>query len=160
VRKVVKRNPRVASVPADKIIIPGYESLRAFSQEHEKLLKAECGAPWQSYFLRSHWRMVFPVWPRHQARVAKQLSQALRQGSAPAVHLFRFPRITINHGLLVFGLTEAERDLHFDCYDPNIAEHPVKLSFDRASRAFSFPASCYWAGGLVRVIEIFRRGLY
>jgi hypothetical protein len=160
IRQVVNRNPRWPSKLADRVVIPGYACLRAFSQAHEGLLKTGCGGPWRSYFLRSHWRMVFPVWRSQQELVAKQLYQAVRQGSVPAAHLFCFPRITINHGILLFGLTESEWEFQFDGYDPNISDHPVKLIYDRASRTFRFPATRYWAGGALNVIQIFRGGLY
>lgn len=160
IREVVRRSPRRASPEAERIIIPGYDCLRAFSQAREPLLKAECGGPWESYFVRSHWRMVFPVWGRHQEGIARNLRAAVNQGSAPTVHLFRFPRITINHGLLLFGVTESRQGLEFDAYDPNIAEYPVKLHYDSRRRVFTFPASCYWAGGEVSVTQIFRGGLY
>jgi hypothetical protein len=160
IRQVVSCNPRRMSTGRERIVIPGYECLRAFSQAHEALLKAECGGPWQSYFLRSHWRMVFPVWGWHQERMARQLRQAVRHGSAPTVHLFRFPKITINHGLMLFGMAESEQNLQFEAYDPNIPAHPVSLIYDRALRAFRFPPTCYWAGGVVNVIEIFRGGFY
>jgi len=160
IRQIVSRDPRRASARPQQIVIPGYQCLRAFSQDNEPLLKAGCGGPWQSYFLRSHWRMVFPVWRRHQERMAKQLTARLRQGSAPTVHLFRFPRIAINHGILLFGLSESQRDLQFEAYDPNLPLHPVKLIYERAQRRFCFPPTCYWQGGAVSVIEIFRGGLY
>ncbi len=160
IHQVVSRNPRRRSAQRERIVIPGYECLRAFCQAHEPLLKGECGGPWQSYFLRSHWRMVFPVWRRHQERMARQLQQAVRQGSAPTVHLFRFPRVRINHGLLLFGMAESEREIRFEAYDPNTPAHSAKLIYDRALRAFRFPAASYWAGGTVSVIEIFRGGLY
>ena len=160
IRQVVARNPRHPSAASKRIPIPGYDCLRAFSHAHEPLLKAECGGPWQSYFLRSHWRMVFPIWRRHQERIAQCLLQAVRQGSAPTAHLFRFPRITINHGLLLFGVAETEQEIQFDAYDPNLPGHPVKLSYDRAQRVFRFPPTCYWAGGPLKVVQIFRGGLY
>ncbi len=160
IRQVVSRNPRRMSGDGQRIVIPGYEGLRAFSRAREPLLKAECGGPWQSYFLRSHWRMVFPVWGSQQERMARQLQQRVRQGSAPTVHLFRFPRVTINHGLLLFGIAESERELQFEAYDPNIPARPVKLIYDQGLRAFRFLPSCYWAGGVVSVIEIFRGRLY
>jgi len=160
IRQVVGRNPRRPSAPPHRVVIPGYDCLRAFSNAQENLLKASCGGPWQSYFLRSHWRMVFPVWRRQQQQVANQLRRAVRQGSTPAAHLFRFPRITINHGILVYGVTESERGLQFEGYDPNISDHPVKLIYDRDSRTFEFPATCYWAGGALNVIQIYRGGLY
>ena len=77
IRQILSRNPRRASAAPERIVIPGYDGLRALSQAHEPLLKAECGAPWQSYFLRSHWRMVFPIWKRHQERIADQLRQGM-----------------------------------------------------------------------------------
>jgi len=158
--QIVSRSPRRVSEAADRVVIPGYDGLRTFSQAHESLLKAECGGPLSSYFLRSHWRMVFPIWPRHQERMAQQLREAVRQGAVPTVHLFRFPRVTINHGLMLFGMAESERDIQFEAYDPNIPAHPVRLIYDRARRAYHFPPTCYWAGGKVSVIEILCGGLY
>ena len=160
IRQVVSRSPRRPSAATERIPIPGYDCLRAFSQAHEPLLKAECGGPWQSYFLRSHWRMVFPVWGRHQERIAHRLRHAVNQDAAPTIHLFRFPQITINHGMLLFGVAETEQEIQFDAYDPNLPEHPVKLGFDRAQRVFRFPPTCYWAGGPLKVVQIFRGGLY
>jgi hypothetical protein len=160
IREVVSRSPRRESPSAQRVTIPAYSGLRAFSQANEPLLKAELGGPWQSYFLRSHWRMVFPISLRHQQRMAQQLRKAVIEGSAPTVHLFRFPRITINHGLLLFGLTESEREIRFDAYDPNLSSHPVKLIYEKVSRRFSFPPTIYWAGGVVSVVQIYRGGLY
>ena len=160
VREIVSRSPRRASAEAERVVVPGYDGLRSFSQAHEPLLKSECGGPWASYFLRSHWRMVFPVWARHQEQMMHQLKQALRERPAPVVHLFRFPRITINHGIVLFGASESELDVQFEAYDPNIPGHPVKLIYERAARAFRFPKAHYWAGGQVSVIEVYRGGLY
>jgi hypothetical protein len=160
IRQVVSRNPRRAGAESERIVFPGYDCLRAFSQAQEPLLKAECGGPWQSYFVRSHWRMVFMIPAWHQEQMAGQLAQRVREGAAPIVHLFRFPRITINHGIVLFGLSESEGEIQFDAYDPNLPAHPVKLLYDRAARRFNFPPTCYWAGGRVKVVEIFRGGLY
>jgi len=160
IRRIVSRSPWRPSAALERVTIPGFDCLRAFSQAHEPLLKAECGGPWQSYFLRSHWRMVFPVWGWHQDRVAGKLHQAVQRGVAPIVHLFRFPRITINHGILLFAVEEKEAEVEFDAYDPNIPAHPVKLFYDRAKRAFRFPATCYWPGGTLSVVEIFRPWLF
>jgi hypothetical protein len=161
IRQIVSRNPRGASAPLEKrIVFPGYDGLRAFSQAHEPLLKAECGSAWQSYFLRSHWRMVFPVPGWHQERIAQRLTRSLRTAGVPLVHLFRFPRITINHGIVLYSLEETEGEIRFEAYDPNIPAHPVKLTYDRARRAFTFPPACYWPGGVLSVIEIYCGGLY
>ena len=160
IREVVSRSPRQASPAAEKIVIPGYDCLRSFSRAQEPLLKAGCGRAWESYFVRSHWRMVFPVGRRHQERMARQLIQSIPGHRAPIVHLFRFPRITINHGVVLFGATESDRDIQFDVYDPNIPDHPLKLTYERAARTFSLPRTQYWAGGALNLIEMYIGGLY
>ena len=105
---IVSRSPRRVSAESDRVVIPGYDGLRSFSQAREALLKAECGGPWESYFLRSHWRMVFPVWRRHQHQTAQQLERSVPRAARPVVHLFRFPHITINHGIMLFAVNRAE----------------------------------------------------
>jgi len=155
IREVVSRNPRKPCPPGEEIIIAGYESLRQFSKARERLLKDECGGAWQSYVLRSHWRMVFPISRDHQLRTAESLLAAVRHGTSPIVHLVRFPSLTINHGMILFGATETAAGLRFDAYDPNSPDQPTELSFDAGERAFSLPANHYWAGGRLDIIEIY-----
>jgi len=160
VRAVVSRNPRRRSVAPSCVVIPGSDSLRSFSQQWESLLKAECGAAWESYVLRSHWRMVFPVSRWHQAREARRLEQSIAAGGIPAVHLFCFPRITINHGILLFSASATDGEVRFKGYDPNIPAHPVELRYRQADQTFYFPANHYWAGGKLQVVEIYRNWIY
>ena len=155
IREVVSRNPRRACAESERVMVPGYDGLRSFSRAHEPQLKAEMGGAWQSYFLRSHWRMVFPVHRWQQKRMGEKLKQSLPQRGLSLVHLFRFPRITINHGIVLYGLAESEQNLEFEAYDPNIPEHPVKLVYERKRRVFTFAPSRYWGGGVLSVVEIF-----
>ena len=160
IRQVVKRNPRHPSVDAKKITIPGYSCLRAFSQAQEQSLKQSCGGAWESYVLRSHWRMVFPFSRTHQARSAEALLVAVKNSLAPVVHIVRFPQLTINHGLLLFEVEESNEQLVFSAYDPNLPQSPSFLTYRRADRTFYLPANCYWAGGRVDTFQIYRGGLY
>jgi len=160
IREVVSRSARKPGRETEKVVIPGYDCLRSFSRAQEPLLKAGLGGPWQSYFVRSHWRMVAPTGRRHQERMAQQLRQAFSERPAPIVHLYRFPRITINHGIVLFSFTESEQDIQFDAYDPNVPDHPVKLIYERATRTFTFPRAKYWPGGALNVYEMYLGGLY
>lgn len=160
IRTVVARNPRRPSAPEDRVVIPGYDSLRAFSAAHEGLLKANCGGAWQSYFLRSHWRIVLPMTRSHQARMAWQLVDSFGPRLAPIAHLIRFPQLTINHGIVLMDWTETPAGLRFIAYDPNQPVRPTELVFDREQRTFFFPRNHYWPGGRVDVIEAYRGGLY
>jgi hypothetical protein len=155
IREVVSRNPRKRCAESERVVIPGYDGLHSFSRAHEALLKAELGGPWQSYFLRSHWRMIFPMMPWHREKIAKQLKLSLPQRGLTLVHLFRFPRITINHGIVLYGFVESDQKIEFEAYDPNIPEHPVKLVYERNRRVFTFAPSRYWGGGELNAMEIF-----
>jgi len=70
-------------------------------------------------------------------------------------HLFRFPRITINHGIVLYGYTELEQEIEFEAYDPNLPDHPVKLVYEKKRRVFTFAPNIYWGGGRLSVMEIF-----
>jgi hypothetical protein len=155
VAEIVSRSPRRISPEEARVVIPGYDGLRSFSAARERLLKAVCGGAWQSYVLRSHWRMILPISRRHQARMARQLIGSLAESLAPIVHLLRFPQLTINHGIVLCDLLETEPRLRFAAYDPNLPSHPTELGYDPASRTFSFPANHYWAGGRVDVVEAY-----
>ena len=156
VRTVIARNPRVPCALAKRVGFPGYAGLRAFSQAWEKLLKAECGGAWRSYVLRSHWRMVFPISRAQQQRTCLQLAEQLARGTPPIVHLVRFPQLTINHGMTLFGVEQRAGATCFQAYDPNVPAEPAKLTFDHAARSFTLPANRYWPGGKLDIIEIYR----
>jgi hypothetical protein len=155
VREVVSRNPRQISAEAGRVVVPGWVSLRAFSQAQPAVLKANCGGAWQSYFLRSHWRMILPVSRPHQERMAAQLVRSVQSRRAAIVHLFRFPELTINHGVALYAAAETETGLRFTAYDPNLPGQPTELNYHRAGRTFHFPRNHYWAGGPVNVVETF-----
>ena len=160
IRRVVRLSPRTPSPEERRIVIPGYDCLRSFSRAHEPLLKAHCGGAWQSYCLRSHWRMVFPISRRHQVRMARQLANAFETKPDPIVHLVRFPQLTINHGITLFSLADSGGRMCFSAYDPNTPARPAELTFDRSERTFFLPRNHYWAGGRVDVIEVYRGWIY
>ena len=160
IRNVVSTNPR-KPLPADRrVVIPGYADLRAFSEAKAELLKTECGGAWQSYFQRGNWRMVFPFSRRGQHQVAQSLLAHLTPTHPLIVHLVRFPQITINHTVVVFGAKETDDTIEFTIYDPNQPQQPALLRYDRASRTFNLPASTYFPGGRVDVYEIYYKWDY
>jgi hypothetical protein len=156
VRRVISIDPRHALPDQQRIVIPGYGNLHEFSEAQEKVLKSECGGAWHSYFQRGHWRMIFPFSRRHQAATVERLLADLKENRPPVVHIVKFPQLTINHALLVFGAAESEKQVQFSIYDPNKPDKPKILMFDRATRTFSFAGNDYWPGGRVDIYEIYR----
>ena len=155
IRRVLRRNPRTPCLPEQRVAFPGYDGLRAFSRDWALTLKALCGGAWRSYVLRSHWRMVFPISRRHQARTAARLTAQVAAGRSAVVHLVRFPQLTINHGILVSDSIDQPQRIEFRAYDPNAPAAPVVLTYDRDARQFRFSPNVYWPGGPLDVIEIF-----
>ncbi|MEO5802104.1 MAG: hypothetical protein ABIR24_01135 [Verrucomicrobiota bacterium] len=143
-----------------KIIFPGYANLREFSLAEETLLKEECGGAWKSYFQRGHWRMMLPFSRRHQKATSKSLIESIARNRLAVVHLVRFPQLTINHAIVLFDFRDSGQGIEFDVYDPNKPDQPGKLTFDRVSQTFKFPANDYFIGGKVNVYEIYRSCFY
>lgn len=160
IRAVVSRRVQRASEPAARVVIPGYAGLREFSAAYEALLKAECGGAWRSYLQRGNWRMVFPFTRGQQQTEAARLAATVESGLLPVIHVLRFPQLTINHALLLFGVDADADRVVFHAYDPNIPERETILTFDRASRTFTLPPLHYFAGGCVDVYEIYRGWIY
>ena len=160
IRRVIASNPRNTPAASDKIIIPGYPDLRAFSHAQESLLKAENGGGWRSYFQRGHWRVVFPFSRRDQERAAQQLLAHLEQSPPVVVHLVRFPQLTINHAVVLFGTKQTDKEIVFLAYDPNTPAEPVILTYDRAARTFLLAANDYFPGGRVDVYEVYHKWDY
>ena len=160
IRAVVGRSSRRASAEAKRIVIPGFANLHSFSESKSRLLKAECGGAWQSYFQRGHWRIVFPFSRGHQAGVAQRFLDSLQHHRPPVVHVVRFPQLSINHALLLFDATESDAEIRFAVYDPNDPVRPLTLTYRRQERAFYFPANYYFSGGRVDAYEVYRNWIY
>lgn len=160
IRQVVSRSASHSSDDDERIIFPGYNGLREFSQEQERALKANCGGSWQSYFLRSHWRMLLPISRAHQANEAGKLFAKLQSGRLPIVHIVRFPQLTINHALILLEAKPSAEGIEFTTYDPNLPEAPSRLTYHAATRTFLLPRNIYWAGGRVDLYETYLGGWF
>lgn len=160
IRQIVGTSPRSFLSEDERIVIPGFASLRELSRAEAPLLKSELGGPAWSYVERGNWRMVIPFQRFQQEDTAARLLDALSRGRPPIVHLVRFPHITINHALLLFDVVETPGELRFSAYDPNSPDAPATLVYERATRTFVLPRSEYFEGGRVDVYEIYHRPLY
>lgn len=157
VHRVVRTSPRLRLPEDERVVIPGFASLRELSLAQEALLKEELGGAIWSYNQRGNWRMVMPFGRGHQEQTAASLVSALGERRPPIVHLVRFPRIAINHAVVIYAYGETGEAIRFSAYDPNAPEQPVTLTFDRATRTFTLPQNAYFRGGRVDVYEIYHR---
>jgi hypothetical protein len=152
---VLATDPRRKTPLPVPIDVPGYADLRSFSAAHAGLLKDALDEPGPSYAQRGNWRMIFPFTARHQRAEAERLAAELARGELPVVHVLRFPALTLNHLVLVYAVERTAAELRFSIYDPNEAEKPLALVYDRGARVFVFPQTPYYPGGPVRVYEVY-----
>lgn len=160
VKRLVSTSLRSPLPESERITFPGYANLRSFSQEHEALLKSECGGVWRCYFQRGNWRVIFPFSRHEQERMAQVLQDELRRKGIVVAHLVRFPQLSINHAVLLYEAKTSPGQVLFNTYDPNEPEKPTVVTFDRATRTFSLPPNAYFQGGRVDVYPIYDRLLY
>lgn len=156
VRAIVARSSRCPSLPEDRIAIPGYADLHAFSSDHADLLRAECGGRILSFLQRGNWRMVFPVSQRQNRKTANDLVRELKDGRLPIVHVYQFPNTKLNHAILLHDVDQTGTEMIFRAYDPNEPARPATLRFDPATATFDFERNQYFGGGPVRVYEVYR----
>ena len=172
VREVLSRSATVPSAPAERVVIPGYAHLQEFSRAHEALLKRALGGAWQSYLNAGNFRMVFPFSRRGQEKLARRWQEAVRRQYPPLVHVVTFPRLTINHLIVLTDLATPEEAqawtsggqpppeaVCFKAYDPNTPQRPVVVWYAPRERQFYYPRTDYFAGGRVNLYEV-RRGRF
>ena len=156
IQTVLRRSDRKQSLRSNRVVIGGFDSLYTFSQRWEAVLKEELGGAWESYFQRGHWRMLLPFSRSHQERLARHLVEVTRTGQPTVLHVVRFPQLTINHALLVFGSRPSDQGLEFLAYDPNNPERELRVLYRREDRTFYLPLLPYFIGGQVDAYEVCR----
>ena len=153
VRAVMATDPRRPN--GERIVIPGYPDLRTFSAAHADLLKANISDGWTGQLQRGNWRTIFPFTASQQAATAMRVRDGLAHGWPSILHILRFPRLLVNHMILVYDVQETPAELRFLAYDPNDADKPIVVAFNRATSRFWFPETPYFPGGVVRVHEVY-----
>jgi hypothetical protein len=160
VKQIIKRNSRCPASAEERIVVPGYADLFEFSVDHEPMLRRECGGPLQSYLQRGNWRMIFPVTRWENRRTARQLAEEISEGRLPIIHVYRFPTVTLNHSVLLYDVKEDGNQLLFEAYDPNNPGRPAQVTYWADTGTFFFERNQYFAGGRVKVYEVFRGWCY
>lgn len=160
IEEIIGRSSRRPSEPEQRVTIPGYDDLHAFSAAYPELLRAACGGSWRSYLQRGNWRMLFPISDRRERKTARQLAAKVRAGRVPIVHVHQFPDVRLNHAIMIYAAEEQENGFSFQAYDPNNPGNVAELRFDGLTDSFHFERNQYFAGGVVQVYEVYRGWFY
>ncbi len=138
VRQVTRRGAwRAPLPPDDRIVIPGFASLHALSAAETPAVKAGLGGRLPSLVHWTNWRLVYPHPRAQQERIAAETVRELQAGRPVQWLISDFPRIALNHSVLVYEYRPAGGDrVDFAVFDPNDPSQPGVIRFDRRERRF------------------------
>jgi hypothetical protein len=137
VRAVAAHAPWQPPPTADeRIVIPGYPNLRAFSEGEEAAIKAGLGGRFWTMVHWTNWRVTFPVTRAQQIGVAREVIDELDAGRLVQLLVTNWPKPELNHGVIAYGYRAGPRGVEFDVWDPNDPHRPGLLTFDADDRQF------------------------
>ena len=160
VRRVAARGPwRPALPPDDRVVIPGYASLREFSGAEEAAVKDGLGSRFWTLFHWTNWRVGFVVTRAHQENVAREIVSELRAGRLVQLLVTNLPKIDVNHTLVAFDARDTGQGIEFAVWDPNDSDAPGVLAWQRETRRFWAARLYDTEPGAVRVFRMYHSRL-
>lgn len=139
-----------------RVVIPGYPDLQAFSRARETAIKAVFGSNVLSMAHWRTWRVAFPLSAGHQTRLAGELRAELDAGRPVPLMITNFPDPDLlNHAVLVYDHRSSAGGVEFLAYDPNDPANPLSLHFDPATRGFWVGPLPYSPPGRVRAFRLY-----
>jgi hypothetical protein len=157
IREVTERSVWLDPLPArDRIVFPGYASLREISAADPTLFQANIGLGWPVYFRAGNATIAMPLTRSTETRLSDEIQRDLSLNYPTIVWLYNFPSLSINHVVVIFGAHQRPGHVTYDVYDPNYAQGSKHLDYDSATQTFSYRPTFYFKGGTVEVRAIYR----
>ena len=157
IRQVTERSVWLPALPQpQRIVFPGYGSLREISRAEPGVFQSNIGLGWPVYFRAGNMPIVVPMTRAIEARLNQEIFRDLQRNDPTIVWLYNFPSLAINHVVVIFG---GERDgsrYRYAVYDPNYTNGPKKLTFDTTTQTFSYQPTFFFKGGPVTARAIYR----
>ncbi|HEY7040700.1 MAG TPA: hypothetical protein VID28_17685 [Methylomirabilota bacterium] len=136
-RVVARASWRDPLPPDDRVVIPGYASLHAFSHDQEAAVKAGLVGRFWTLVHWTNWRVVFPMPRWQQERVAREALAEVAEGRPVQLLVTNFPTWELNHTVVAYAYRQdSDGNVLFTVYDPNDPREPGRVTFDRAERRF------------------------
>ncbi len=163
IRSVTRRAAWEKPLPADQcVVFPGYANLRAMSKVRREIVRANIGPGWPTYFRFGNFRMLFQHDSKYHEETHANLNATLARGELFVGFLTTYPRLSINHAVLVYKRKPASPNGEIDrylVYDPNHPESPRELTWSSRDRAFAYQKDWDFIGGFVHVFQIYGKWL-
>jgi hypothetical protein len=163
IRSVTRRAAWENSLPTNqRVVFPGYPNLHAMSNARREVVRRNIGLGWPTYFRLGNYRMIFEHDSSYHVETHANLNVALARGELFVGFLTTYPRLSINHAVLVYERKPASQKdgiEHYLVYDPNHPESPRELTWSAPTRSFSYQKDWDFIGGSVRVYQIYGKWL-
>ena len=163
IRNVTRRAAWGKPLPPDqRVVFPGYANLRAMSEARREVVRANIGLGWPTYFRVGNARMLFRHGSSYDRKTHANLNAALARGELFVGFLTTYPRLSINHAVLVYKRKPASQNDGIErylVYDPNHPESPRELTWSSRDAAFAYQKDWDFVGGFVRVYQIYGKWL-
>ena len=146
----------------ERIVFPGYANLRQMSKARAEVFKENIGSGFITYFRPGNGRMFFEHSRKYPERTHASLDAALSHGDLFVGYLSTYPKLSINHAVLVYARKKSvpgDELEHYLAYDPNRAEEPRELTWSPRERAFAYQKDIDFIGGFVRVYQSYGKPL-
>lgn len=163
IRQVARHEPwQPALPPNQRVIFPGYANLREISKAHTRVFQENLGNGFATYFRPGNFRMFYEHSPEYQEKTHAHLDAALARGDLFVGYLSTYPKLSINHAVLVYARKRSHsrgKIEHYLAYDPNHAEAPRALTWSPREHAFSYQKDIDFVGGFTRVYQVYGKWL-
>jgi hypothetical protein len=163
IRSVTRRKAWAAPLPENqRIVFPSYANLRQMSNARTRVFQENIGSGFITYFRPSNGRMFFQHSRKYQERTHASLDAALSRGDVFIGYLSTYPKLSINHAVLVYARNKSvpgDELEHYLAYDPNHAEAPRELTWLPRECAFAYQKDIDFIGGFVRVYQSYGKPL-
>jgi hypothetical protein len=131
VREITSRHPWDPPLPtAERVVIPGFANLRAFSAAEEAAVKAGLGPRFWTWVHWTNWRVTMPVPDGHQAAVLDEVLDELAGGRLVQLLITNWPKQELNHTVVAYAARPVTDGVELVMWDPNDPAAPGTILFD------------------------------
>ena len=163
IRNVTRRAAWEQPLPTNqRVVFPGYANLRAMSDARREVVRRNIGLGWPTYFRIGNYRMLFEHDSNYYKETHANLNAALAHGELFTGFLTTYPRLSINHAVLVYkrkAVSQNDGIESYLVYDPNHPESPRELTWSPTTRRFAYQKDWDFIGGFVHVYQIYGKWL-
>lgn len=141
--------------PAERVVIPGFANLRAFSAAEERAVKAGLNGRFWTLVHWTNWRVTFPLPDGHQAAVLEEVLDEIAAGRLVQLLVTNWPKPELNHTVIAYAYRDVADGVELTVWDPNEPSTPGAVRFDARRERFIATHVYDTSVGPIRVFRMY-----